>query len=367
MPGPDVTRPAPSGDEREMAVGFSTMPAERTAESYIEAFAAAAAAGELVLIQRAPPWEEFFGNGQVSVDTVETTELETALLEQYDHLDLVYAIDPTDPVVQRARLANLPAGVSHEEGFRSAEVQQAFLAYTRYVVQNYEPSYLVLGVEVNMMADRAPGQFEAFVSLYEEAYAIAKEVEPEVKVFPTFQLEDLEGNLDAVHPPQWETIDAFGGNIDVLGISTYPYLTDLRAAADLRPQYYAQLRERYDGEIMVVDAAYPSAPLEGYRVVGTEEDQFEYVARLLDEAEQHGFSGVIWRAAHDPDFAAEGALTAFRDIGLRNGEGEKLAWEEWEAWATRPYAPPEPTPMPTPTDEDPDTDDEADAASADEG
>lgn len=339
-PGPEITRPTAVGDERSLALGFSTMPAQRTADSYVEAFATAAQYGDVVMIQRAPPWEEFFPNKQISDNTVETTRLEVALLEQYEHLELIYAIDPTDPVVQRSRLANLPSGVSHAEGFKNEDIRRSFLAYTRYVVRNYEPDYLVLGVEVNMLRDRSPEQFEAFVSLYEEAYASAKEADPEIKVFPTFQLEDLEGNLGFVHPPRWEALDSFSGMMDVLAISTYPYLTDLRAGNDLRPDYYAQLRERFAGEIMVVDAAYPSAPLDGYPALGTEEDQRDYLTRLIEDASEHGFSALIWHAVRDPSFAGEGALSAFADIGLRHSDGaNKRAWEVWETWVRRPYVP----------------------------
>lgn len=102
-PGPEIERAEPEGEPRSVALGFANMPPERTTESYIRTFATAAQYGELVLIQRTPPWEEFFPNQQVSQDTVDTTHLETELLEQYDDLDLVYAIDPTDPVVERSR------------------------------------------------------------------------------------------------------------------------------------------------------------------------------------------------------------------------------------------------------------------------
>ena len=52
-----------------------------------------------------------------------------------------------------------------------------------------------------MLYERNPAQFEAFVSLYQEAYDAAKHNNSRTKVFPTFQLEDLEGNFGAIHPP----------------------------------------------------------------------------------------------------------------------------------------------------------------------
>lgn len=338
-PGPEVVRPEPQGEPRSVALGFAAFPAEDTTASYIRAFATAAQYGEVILIQRAPPWEDFLPNRQISQQTLETTRLETALIEQYG-LRVIYAIDPTDPAVERNRLANLPPGFDQAEGLTNEDLRTAFVAYTRYIVRNYDPEYLAIGVEVNMTRDRARPQFDSFVSLYDQAYQNAKDAAPDIKVFPTFQLEDIEGTLSIVHPPSWEALEPFAGRMDVLAVSSYPYLADLRTAQELQEDYYTQLGERFEGEVMLFDVAYPSAPVDGFRVVGTEDDQFAFLERLLNDSEDAGFSTVIWRAALNPTYAQEGSLAAFRDVGLRFGDGSnKLAWGLWEEWARRPYEP----------------------------
>lgn len=335
--GPEIVRPQPQGDPRGVRLGFSTLPPERTNDAYINTFATAAQYGEIILVQRVPPWEEFFPGGSVSSQTNELTRLETALLEQYQDLQLFFAIDPTDGVVQRSRIANLPASIDPEVGFDDPRLRESFVAYTTYIAANYEPEYLALGVEVNMLYERAPKQFEAFVSLYREAYVAAKEASPNTKVFPTFQLEDLEGSFGTVHPPHWEVVDFFAGQLDVLAISTYPFLADTRSAADIREDYYSQLRDRFDGDILISETGYASMPVEGKVNVGTEEDQKAFLDRILRDAENNGFIGVIWLAALDPAFVAEGATSVFRDIGLRKSDGaNKLAWSTWEEWARRP-------------------------------
>jgi len=336
-PGPTVTLPPPAGEPRSLRVGFSALPPELTSNAYVGSFATAARYGDVILIQRTPPWQDFLPGDQVSKETNDTTRGETALLDQYRHLKRFYAIDPTDGAVQRARIANLPAGIDPQAGFNDPDLREAFVAYTAYVVKNYHPDYLALGVEINMLFERSPKQFEAFVSLYREAYAVAKAASPSMKVFPTFQLEDMEGSFGTIHPPHWEVLDSFRGQMDALAISTYPYLGDLRVAADLRPDYYAQLKTHFAGEVLISEAGYPSAPVEGSSTVGTEEDQQAYLDRLLADAEENGFSMVVWFAALDPSFASTGIATVFRDIGLRKSDGSnKLAWGDWEAWARRP-------------------------------
>ena len=339
-PGPTINRAEPAGDARTLSLGFSTLPPERTSDSYIGAFATAAQYADVVLIQRTPPWEDFLPGGSVSKDTADRTRLETSLLDQYKGLKRFYAIDPTDGVVQRSRLANLPPSVDPELGFLDPNLRQAFIAYTAYVVKNYSPDYLAIGVEVNMTFERNPKQFEAFVSLYQEAYDTAKAANSKTKVFPTFQLEDLEGNFGEVHPPHWSIIDSFRTKMDALAISSYPFLSGIRTAADLRSDYYSQLKTYWDGEILISETGYPSAPVDGQVTVGTEEDQQAYLARLVGEANKLGFSLVVWFAALDPAFATTGTASVFKDIGLRKSDGSnKLAWATWEDWSRRPIKP----------------------------
>ena len=337
-PGPRVSRPPTSGPERSLLLGLGTLPPEITAEAHLAVFGTAATYADVVLIQRTPPWQDFLPGGNESRATTGTTRLETELLRQYSQqLKLFYAIDPTDAAVQRTRIADLPSGVDPEAGFRDPNLRNAFLAYTAYVAKNYNPAYLAIGVEVNMLFERAPDQFEAFVSLYKEAYAVAKGANAHIKVFPTFQLEVLLGSIGTAHQPRWDVIDAFRNKMDLLAVSTYPYLGDAHSAAEIRPEYFSQLRQRYAGEIIVAETGYASAPVEGRVNTGTEEDQLAYVERLLSEAQQNQFTLVVWVAPFDPAVARGGAAAALRDAGLRRSDGSnKLAWAVWEEWARRP-------------------------------
>ena len=339
-PGPQVERAVRSGEPRHELLGFGALAAEATSDAHVAVFAAAATYADVVMIQRAPPWQDFLPGNSVSRGTNESTQLETALLRQYSsQLKLFYAIDPTDPAVERTRIANLPTGVDPTLGFEDVNLRNAFLAYTAYVAKNYNPTYLAIGVEINMLFERSPRQFEAFVELYKDAYDVAKGANSSIKVFPTFQLEVLLGSYGTAHQPRWEVIDAFRTKMDALAVSTYPFLGEARSAAEIPPGYFSQLRQRYSGEIIISETGYASAPVEGRMNTGTEEDQLAYLQRLLGEAETNQFGLVVWVAPFDPAVARGGVASALRDVGLRRSDGSnKLAWNAWEEWARRPFA-----------------------------
>ena len=243
-------------------------------------------------------------------------------------------------LVQRSRIANLPSSVDPAAGFNDPALRQAFLGYTSYVVANYKPDYLAIGVEVNMLAQRSPAQFDAFLSLYKQAYANAKSANPKMRVFPTFQYEDLLGSYGTAHPPRWDVLESFRGSMDALAVSSYPYLAGLRTAADLAPGYYQEIKAHWAGVILISESAHPSAPVDGQPVFGTEEDQAAFLDRLLADAESSGFSMVVWLAARDPAFASSGPAVTFKDIGLRHSDGaNKLGWSLWEQWSRRPLTP----------------------------
>lgn len=322
-----------------MRIGLGAVPANRTSDAYIDTFATAAQYADTIVIQRPPPWADFLPGGEISEETTATTELETSLLGQYSWLSVLFAIDVTDPAVQRARAVDLPAGIDPAEGFESDELRAALLAYTAYIAKNYRPEYLAIGVEINMLYERSRPQFDAFVALYRDVYDQAKAASPETLVFPTFQLEDLLGRLDQVHDPHWEVLDPFRGKMDALAVTTYPFAGNIRAATDIAPDYYDQLTRQFEGPIIVAPAGYPSAPVEGEALVGTEQDQATFLTRLLDDGERLGFELVSWVAARDPAAGAGGATAALKDAGLRRSDGaNKAGWTTWEAWAVRPVA-----------------------------
>jgi hypothetical protein len=328
---------ARSGPARAFMMGFSTVPRELNADAYADTFGLAAQHGEIVLIQRTPPWSDFLPGASVGSDTADTTASEKAQIAD-KKLKLFFAIDPTDGSTGRDRLADLPPSLSGKN-FGDPGVRAAFISYAKYVAVNYKPAYLALGVEMNLYYEKDKEDFANFKTLYAQAYDAVKEISPATQVTVTFQYEDLQGLLPTSdkHFPDWQLVRAFDPKLDLVTISTYPSFAF--ASADAIPaDYYSQLTAFTDKPVAIAEMGYASAAGGQHLNDGTEQDQKAFLVRALSDAGTLHMPFVIWFAAWDPSFAKDSAYSVFQHIGLmRSDGGEKPAWQTWVTAARRPY------------------------------
>lgn len=321
---------------RTFAMGISSLPSELTEESYADTFELAAGAGEIVLIQRTPPWEELLA-GTFSEETVLATQRETALAEEHG-LDIFVAIDPTDGSRRRDRLADLPDDLLGA-GFSEPLIHQALLDYARYLAETYQPRYLAFGVEMNGYQQHHPEDFERFVVIYHEAYEAVKEISPDTLVFPTFQFEELQGRLPFQDPlpPQWYLISRFEPRLDVLAISSYPDVV-FPEADGIPDSYYQQLLLYTNRPVAIAGMGYSSRATEELDSLEAERAQAAFLRRTLDNAQQLNMPFVVWFIGQDPSFTGESTLD-LANSGLRRQDGtDKLAWRVWEQTSLRPLA-----------------------------
>jgi hypothetical protein len=327
----------PSGPSRSFMMGFSSLPRELNADAYADAIEFADRHGDMVLIQRSVPWQDFTPGAEISDETARNTASEIDEIDDND-LRLFFAIDPTDGATGRDRLSNLPVSLAGKR-FDDADVRAAFVSYAEYVALNYKPDYMALGVEMNLYYAQNQEDFENFETLYAQAYEAVKAKSPGTQVTVTFQYEDLQGLLprEDRHFAEWQLLDAFEPRTDFTAISTYPSFAFPNAAA-IPQNYYSQLTAFTHKPIAIAEMGYSTTI--GAQGVnnGTEEDQSAFVDRILDEAQALDMPFVVWFAIWDPTYARDTAFGAFQSIGLlRDDDSEKPAWQHWETNARRPY------------------------------
>ncbi len=321
------------GLQRSFLMGVSSQPAQTTEDAYSDAFDVAEAAGEVVLIQRTPPWSEFVPGGSISHRTEQLTLLEEDLAQKHD-LKLFLAIDPTLPG-DRSQLANLPEDLAGE-GFANPDVRAAFISYAKYLALNYKPAYMALGVEVDMIyRGRGDGSFRNFLSLYFEAYDAVKSVSPDTMVFPTFQYEDMLGLLNTGSPtlPSWSLVNRFEPKIDMLAVTSYPSLV-FSSVSELPSDYYDALAGRLDKPVIFASVGWNSS--EDPSTDPSDSAQVSFLYRVLTAAEHLDARMLVWYLGRDPE-AVPAGFAPLSHMGLHDAEGNpKTVWRIWLSALARP-------------------------------
>ena len=323
------------GEPRPFFMGVSSLPTDPTEEAYRTAFKLAGEAGEVVLIQRTPPWADFLPGAKISDRTERLTRLEKDLARK-NNLQLFLAIDATEPA-DRGRLAALPDELRGRD-FSDARLRAAFIAYAKYLALNYKPAYLALGVEVDLFfVRRGDAAFRNFQSLYFEAYDAVKEVSPSTLVFPTFQYEDMIGELQTGEPtlPAWSLVNRFEPKLDMLAISTYPGFVYDRVDA-VPADHYAQLKNRVAKPIAFVSVGWSSTPRADVQGEG-EGEQAAFLSETLAQASALDARLFIWYLSRDTIVTPAASFESLATMGLRTADDRpKSAWSIWRLFAGRP-------------------------------
>jgi hypothetical protein len=176
-----------SAQEPPTAFGFFPSPPQLTEKSVLETFAAMGFHGELALIQRNVPWKGYAS--EPPADQKEMQEIGSlSELCRRNRLEMAFVVDPLNGL-NRRQFLGLPFG--WRASFADPRVRAAMTRYALDVVRRFHPARPGIGSEINTYANAYPADFPAFVSLYKEIYARVKAEAPEMRVFTTFQWEEM--------------------------------------------------------------------------------------------------------------------------------------------------------------------------------
>jgi hypothetical protein len=336
--GDDQVPPEPTrtlhGDTRPFVMGLSSLPADASGDAYEDAFKLAGQLGEIVLIQRAPPWPDFVPNGSISNRTERLTRLEKDLARR-NNLKLFLAVDPTDPG-DRGNLASVPSNLAGKD-FSDGAVRSAFISYSKYLALNYKPAYMAVGVEVDLFyAAKGDAAFRNFQSVYFEAYDAIKSESQDTIVFPTFQYENMNGILrQESRQPLWSLVTRFDPKIDMLAVSSFPNSV-YPVVSQLPADYYTGLKNRSDMPVALTSVGWSSATRPGD--IGAEgvAEQTEYLHRLLGQSESSDVRMVVWYLGQDRKLEA-GVPDPLGGMGLFDADAkEKQSCLSWRLYSDRP-------------------------------
>ncbi len=196
--------------------------------------------------------------------------------------------------------------------------RQLFLSSVANYASMWKPAYLGIGIEMNTLYEKHPDDFEAFVSLFNEAVPAIKAVSPDTKVFTCFQLEKMKGyTLWQNDPPdpssaEWDLIDRF--NADLVAFTTYPDLV-FKDPSEIPDDYYTSIAGHVDKPVIFTEIGWHAAASPaGWE--SSDEEQAAFVTRFLTLVAPLKSPMLIWSFMYD-----QAVQAPFDTMGLYTSVG----------------------------------------------
>lgn len=235
--------------------------------------------------------------------------------------------------------------------FNHPNVITAFLNHAVNTIDYFEPDFLAIGIEVNLLLNNSPAKWDAYVEMHREVYAELKQRYPDLPIMASvFGLSLLDGyRSEDDHTAQMAAFQEIINYSDYYAISLYPYMS-IYLTDSIPDTMYTDLFSLSNKPIAIAETGYPA---QSFSIgVGTAnqidfnsspEKQNNYITGLLEEAESRDFVFIVnfvlrdydalWEKIGRTDLAA-----VWRDTGLYDENGfSRPALRAWQTALTREH------------------------------
>lgn len=208
------------------------------------------------------------------------------------------------------------------------ETKQLYKTSTLNFIKKYKPKYMGIGIEVNILYEKSPEDFNAFIGLYNEIHKEIKQISPDTKVFTIFQLEKMKGlngglfgGKNNESNSEWSLLEKF--NSDLMVFTTYPSLI-YKTPAEIPADYYKEIKSKTTKPIAFTEIGWPSdSKVQGWE--STEQEQIEFTKTFSKLTKNINIEFEIWSFMYD-----QNTIEPFNTMGLFSQDNkEKLSWNEW--------------------------------------
>lgn len=338
-------------ENRSFLMGMTPWPYDFTEEAVDNTYRTVAEHTDLIVhhFDNGIPWEEALTGKPYHRNVV--NEIKTRV----NHLEKgkkVY-VSVTPLSFDRKRLADYwgeetnmeRTGKWKSKEYDDPEVIKAYTNFCRYLIEQFDPTYMAYGIEVDLgLLDSE--SLEKFLVLAEKVYTTLKKENPDLSLFLTFHLGDTPDE-EAKRSADRRLLEYS----DLVAISVYPYWVSESMEANpqnLPRNLFSQMADLApEKPFAVSETGYIAEDLTmktyGITLKGKEEWQAAYVKFLLEECNRLHAEFVIWFVSRDYDGGWE-KLEAMRfdelfkmwkDTGLLDGDGNVreglLVWDSWLA------------------------------------
>jgi len=222
-----------------------------------------------------------------------------------------------------------------------SDIKDGYFKHVSYLVDEFEPDYLVIAIEGNELRLKSPEKWDAYKNLISDVKTRIKQLYPELKISESISLHNLY-ELEISNPQVFiEDIMTHVNQNDFLSISFYPFLKGLNSKNEFQ-ETLDFLLDHTTSPIAFVETSHLAENLEipnlNVSIDGNENEQNAYLETLIENADIQGYEFIIWWAHRDFDALWETFPEEVKDIGRiwrdtglldENGK-ERTAFSVWQ-------------------------------------
>lgn len=113
--------------------------------------------------------------------------------------------------------------------FNTPQVKTAYLNYAKRIVAYFNPQFLAIGIESNLLKINQPGEWSHYIELNHFVYTELKKLYPTLPIFVSVTGFDLAGYTDANVTDQKSALNDLLADSDYFGLSLHPQLSSFLA------------------------------------------------------------------------------------------------------------------------------------------
>ncbi|MEJ2039450.1 MAG: hypothetical protein P8X55_10995 [Desulfosarcinaceae bacterium] len=289
---------------------------------------------EIATIHEELPWDLLL-DGVTGMDEILAGKEDLIAYLRSKGLDLFFMADLTDGL-SRGEEPPILRGLGRS--ITEAFVRQRYRDYVLAFVQRFDPNYIGLTAETNLVRQAAdPAVYNAVVQAANAAAGDLAAAGATAPLLISVQVETAWGVLTGAGPYEGIAQDLVDFPfVQILGLSSYPYF-GYSQPEDIPDNYYSRLLNGRSLPVMVCEGGWPSASFA--TVVSSPQLQARYITRQADLLDSVQARAVIQTLFTDIDLDSvpqpyPAILPLFTTLGLMSLEGDdfiaKPALDEWD-------------------------------------
>ncbi len=286
---------------RSFNMGFSTWAWENTIESVENTYQFISANADIYSehIDYKIPWNSWINNLPLPTEFTDEITGRVSRIITSNQLTLSVSLlnNSRDDLA-----ADFDGSIPNYTALNDQVIEDAYFKHVQYLVNQFEPDYLIIAIEVNELLKNAPSKWNEYKLLMANVKARIQSVYPTLTISESITLHNLY-QVDVQNPDAFiNEVVNYANTMDFVAVSFYPFFKGLNTKAGFQDAFDF-LHEKINKPIAFAETSHLSEDLavDSYNlfIEGNECEQKEYLESLLINAQEQNYKYIIWWAHRD--------------------------------------------------------------------